>query len=251
MRIMILAAGEGKRLRPLTNTIPKCLVQLRGKPLLEHQLELYKRFEIDDIHLIGGYQADKLLKYDVNLHVNTEYNKTNMVKTLFTAHRHFKGDTDLIISYGDIVFEENVLLKLRDSSAAVSVVVDRNWLPYWYERMENPLNDAETLKLDDSGQIKELGQKPKSYDEIQGQYIGLIKIRADHVAKLYQYWKNMDKEELYDGQDFDNMYMTTFIQSLIDSCWDVQGVLINGGWAEIDTQDDLSVATKFWDPTRR
>jgi len=54
-----------------------------------------------------------------------------------------------------------------------------NWKRYWDLRFKDPLSDAETLIFDDKGYITELGKKPVSYDQIKGQYTGLIKVRAD------------------------------------------------------------------------
>ena len=111
--------------------------------------------------------------------------------------------------------------------------------------MADPLADAETLRLTDGNRVVELGKKPDSYADIQGQYTGLIKIRADHVAKLPVVWSAMDQNATYDGKDYNNMYMTSFIQHLIDSGWETRAAIIENGWAEVDCKDDLSVATDF------
>ena len=95
----------------------------------------------------------------------------------------------------------------------VALAVDREWRRYWAARMVNPLADAETMKITEENRIIELGKKPSNYDDIQGQYIGLIKIRADHVTQLPKTWRAMDKNSLYDEKDFENMYMTSFIPS--------------------------------------
>ena len=83
--------------------------------------------------------------------------------------------------------------------------------------MDNPLDDAETFKVKD-GKILELGKKPIGYDEIEGQYIGLIKIKK-YINKVIRYYESLDKSILYDGNNYDNMYMTTFIQMIIDNYW--------------------------------
>jgi choline kinase len=56
----------------------------------------------------------------------------------------------------------------------------------------------------------------------------------------------MNREAIYDGKDFENMYMTSFIQHLIDSGWEARAALINNGWAEVDCEADLGAATEFW-----
>jgi hypothetical protein len=104
--------------------------------------------------------------------------------------------------------------------------------------MVNPLEDAETLKLD-GDRIIEIGRKPTSYSDIQGQYIGLVKVSAEYVNDFISTWHAMDKNVKYDGKDFDNMYMTSFIQYLIDSGWDIRAAFIDSGWLEVDTVEDL------------
>ena len=101
------------------------------------------------------------------------------------------------------------------------------------------LADAETLCLSAEGRVRSLGQKARSLDEIQGQYIGLFKVRADRVPKLLEVYRSLDREERYDGEDFDGMYMTTFLQVLIDRGWAVQAAPIRNGWLELDSVDDL------------
>ena len=105
--------------------------------------------------------------------------------------------------------------------------------------MEDPLKDAETMKIGKDGNIIELGKKPTSYNDIEGQYIGLIKIKKEALQKIIQFYKSLDREVFYDGKNFNNMYMTSFIQLLIDKVMPVKPVFIEGGWLEIDTVEDL------------
>ena len=147
MTVIILAAGHGTRLRPLTNNKPKCLVELAGKPLLDHQLEVLCAAGVGDIHVVAGYRADKLDRPDFTRHINERYADTNMVSTLFVAESVMTGYSDLIISYGDIVYEPRVLSALCMVDAPISLVVDREWRRYWAARMDNPLSDAETINL--------------------------------------------------------------------------------------------------------
>lgn len=246
MKAIILAAGQGTRLRPLTDDKPKCLVELAGKPLLEHQLATLHAGGVDDIHVVGGYRTDQLQRPGITLHINERFAETNMVTTLFAAEAVMTGESDLIISYGDIVYEQRVLAALQAVDAPIALAVDREWRSYWAARMADPLSDAESLKLSDSDRVVELGKKPQSYDEIQGQYIGLIKIRADYVARLPQLWRSMDRDAIYDGKDYDNMFMTSFIQHLIHIGWEARAAFIDNGWAEVDCEYDLNVATEFW-----
>ena len=148
---------------------------------------------------------------------------------------------DLIVTYGDIIFEPKLLKKLINSKADISVVVDKAWLNLWNKRMENPLEDAETLKLSNNNHIIEIGKKTDNYKDIQGQYIGLFKIAGDKIEAFKKEWEIMDKNQIYDGQNLQNIYMTSFLQHLISKGWNIKAVNIENGWLEIDTVKDLMI----------
>ena len=242
MKMIIVAAGQGTRLRPLTNDKPKCMVEYKNKAIIDYILETANKCDVKDIALVNGYKKEVLKNHlnnkDIKFYTNEKYDKTNMVSTLFNAIKFM--DDDLIISYADIIYEKEILKKLINSKDDFSVVVDRKWKDLWSLRMENPLEDAETLKVKD-GKIIELGKKPNSYNEIEGQYIGLIKISKNILPKVIEFYNKLDNNKLYDGKDFDNMYMTSFIQMIIDNLTDVKPVYIDGGWLEIDSVEDLKI----------
>jgi len=240
MRVIILAAGQGTRLRPLTDSKPKCMVELNNKPLIKHQLDLFAKFNVMDINVIGGYLEEKIDFGGIRKFYNPLFDSTNMVSTLFCASELFDGKEDILISYGDIVYNDDVLIKIQQSNDKVNVVVDKNWRAYWEARMDDPLRDVETLKIDENGSIKELGKKPNSYEDIEGQYIGLIKIRSDVVKQVKDYYENLDKRDLYDGKDYENMYMTSFLQMIADNIMPLTPVYINSGWIEVDEPTDLN-----------
>jgi L-glutamine-phosphate cytidylyltransferase len=242
MRAIIVAAGQGTRLRPLTNYMPKCLVKLESKPLLEYQLSTFDKCGITDINIVGGHFADKLKIYPIRLFINKYYKTTNMVYSLFTAEEVITADQDLIISYGDIIFNKDALSKLMESDADISVVVDTDWKRYWSLRMEQPLQDAETLKLTHSKQITEIGFPASTYSDIDAQYIGLIKISANKIKPLLKIWHSLINDNNDAKFSPDTMYMTDFIQHLIRLNWEVRAVEISAGWAEIDNTCDLDFA---------
>jgi choline kinase len=240
MRVIILAAGQGTRLRPFTNDRPKCLVELQGRPLLHRQLEVLHSAGLTDIALVGGYRADCLEGHGVKVLHNPRFAETNMVSTLFCAQEWMVEGEDLLIAYGDIIYERSVLNSVLTTDAPLAIAIDREWRRFWAIRMDNPLADAETLKLDSNNCIIELGKKPKDYSEVQGQYMGLIKVRADQVSAFCDAWHNLDRTVTRDGKDFDNMYMTTFLQHLIDTGWIARAAFTDNGWLEVDTVDDLN-----------
>lgn len=245
MRVVVLAAGQGSRLRPLTDNKPKCMVELLGKSLLHYQIELLEKNSINDIVVVGGYLNENLDTKGHKLVINPRYAETNMVSTLFCADEFIDDGQDLLITYGDIVYDEEVLKAVLADNSPVAVVIDKNWKLLWSLRMDDPLSDAETLKLDQANKIKEIGRKPKSYSEIEGQYIGIIKIRADKVNEFKRMWNELDKNIILDGKNLDNIFMTSFLQYMIDKGIDINAIFIKNGWLEIDTVADLGAYEKF------
>lgn len=238
---IILAAGKGTRLMPLTKSKPKCMVELNHKPLLKHQIDVLINNGIKDINVIGGYLHETIDFKEITLHQNPEFAITNMVYTLFCARELFeKDDNDILISYGDIVFNETVCSKVINSDYDIAIAADLDWKKYWSARMENPLDDAETLKFDQSLNLTEVGLKPNSYDEIMAQYIGLIKISNSFKKSFLEIYDSLDKTISYEGKDFNNMYMTTFLNIITNEFKKIKIIPINNGWMEIDTESDLS-----------
>ncbi|SVD15129.1 uncharacterized protein METZ01_LOCUS367983, partial [marine metagenome] len=247
MKALILAAGQGIRMGSETEDKPKCMITYKGKPLINYTIETMRACGIEDIIIIDGYKSKVLQSYlsndKVRFITNEEFYKTNMVYTLFCAESEMNDD--LIISYGDIIYTKEVLQSLIQNNNDFAVTVDKNWRELWKLRMDDPLKDAETMKIDNSCNILELGKKPKSYEEINGQYIGLLKISNSFLKVIRNFYHNLDKSKYYDGKDYNNMYMTSFIQILINIGWKVQAVEIYNGWLELDTTNDLLLYEKL------
>jgi choline kinase len=241
MKLIILAAGEGTRLRPFTLERPKCMVEFNGKPIIDHILETSNEAGIKDIIVVCGYKEDVLKTHlknsDIKFVTNHKYDSTNMLSSLFCAEQEMNDD--VVISYADIIYTPGILKQLVSDNNDLSVVIDRDWEQLWLLRMEDPLADAETLKINRDGSIIELGKKPKNKAEIEGQYMGLIKIKKDALNKIRTFYHSLDRDVIYDGKTFDNMFMTSFIQLVIDKLMPVKPVFIKGGWIEIDSVQDL------------
>ncbi|OHD90771.1 MAG: hypothetical protein A2W83_06110, partial [Sulfuricurvum sp. RIFCSPLOWO2_12_43_5] len=213
----------------------------KGKSIITTILETMHNCGIEDIAIVGGYKIDVLKEYlkdqTIVFFENKEYEKTNMVSTFFCAEEWM--DDDLIISYADIMYTDSLLQKVLSEPSPISTSVDLEWLELWKCRMDNPLADAETMKLDDFGNIVELGKKPKSYDEIHGQYMGLIKIKKELIGEIVEFYATLSRDAMYDGKSFTQMYMTSFLQMIIDHIMPIKAVLVHGGWIEIDCVQDM------------
>lgn len=256
MKAIILAAGQGTRLRPYTDDRPKCMVAVNGKSILERQLDVMRACGIhdEDITIITGYRGDviqeRLRGTQINILVNSDYENTNMVCSLMCAGSILKEQKDVLISYGDIIYSEAVLQKILDSGYDASVVVDDGWFSYWSKRCENPLDDAETLLLDESGYLTEIGQKTNDLARVQSQYIGLLRFRGTGLeALLRTVGEAKRRTDSGEGlwrtkRTYQQMYMTDLLQGMIDEGTLLKAVHIERGWYEIDDCDDLKLVER-------
>jgi len=248
MYLIILAAGRGNRLRPLTDSRPKCMVEVGGRALLDWQLAVARKAGMRDIAIIRGYKKEAINRAGITYFENAAYDTTNMVDTLWYAESIF--DEGFIVSYGDIIYTPLVLEQLLKTDDAINVVVDKGWQSYWEQRFENVLNDAETLEVDVNGRIISIGQHPISLEQIRGQYIGLTAFRREGVDALRSVYQQAQRESaegrypLRGQRPLHKLYMTDILQGIIDSGFPVNQVAIQRGWLEIDSLNDLELAER-------
>ncbi len=238
----ILAAGRGTRLHPHTENRPKCLTVLGGQTLIDRQLATLRAAGIDDIVIVTGYRADMLALPGTRQVHNPRWADTNMVESLFCAEGEFYND--LLVCYGDIIYEPRVLVALLDSPHEISVVVDRDWRAYWEHRFADPLSDAESLRLDDNGRITDIGNKVSDLEEIQAQYIGLMRYRGKGIDALRSVRAGLGSvhRPWMDERPLRKAYMTDLLMGMILTGHEVHAVEIEGGWLEIDTREDYEKA---------
>lgn len=254
MKVIVLAAGQGTRLQPLTNSRPKCMVEINGKSIIQRQVDTLNACGIgeDDIYIVTGYREDSLKKYfkgnKIHFISNKHYESTNMVCSLICAKSIMEEETEIIVSYGDIVYSKDVMNRLLEAKDDISVIVDNAWYEYWSKRCNNPLDDAETLLMDSDKNLIEIGQKTTELSKIQSQYIGLMKYSKNGIAKVLNICNEAKRrsssgEQLWrTSRDYSKMYMTDMLQGLIDENYKVRAIEISRGWYEVDCIEDLNLA---------
>jgi len=125
MRAIILAAGAGTRLRPLTDDCPKCLVPIGGRSLIDYQLEALHSVGVDDVVLVVGCKSDQVRAHcgdRVRYIENADYLTTNSIYSLYLAAGEF--DTDAFLFNCDILFHRSVLRRMLDAAQPSVVAVD-------------------------------------------------------------------------------------------------------------------------------
>jgi choline kinase len=241
MKAVILAAGQGQRLRPMTDSVPKAMVRVGGTPIIQQALASLRAAGVTNVSAVGGWKIETLEPLGIPVHLNPRYDTTNMVASLMCARDWLPGD-DVLVVYGDILFHPRAIRALVAEQAPVAIGVNDEWRALWEARMADPLADAETLEVDARGNVTGIGKRPMSFAQVQGQYMGLIRISREAVPRVLAFYDRMDRSARYDGKDFDNMYMTSFLQAIADHLEPVKAVRVDGGWMEVDSLEDLELA---------
>ena len=235
MRGIILAAGRGVRMGKLTNGKPKCLIKYKGKRLLEHQIDCFRRSNINDIAIVTGYKREMLSRFKLKEFNNPKWEETNMVSSLLCANEYLEN-YHCIVSYSDILYSHNAIKMLMNLKHDIAITYDPNWLSMWSKRFEDPLVDAETFKIDKSTNlIFEIGKKPNKVSEIQGQYMGLIYIKPRGWIKLKKVVHTLEKSHVK------NLSMTELLQiGISNNLIFLYGCPYYEEWAEFDSITDLN-----------
>lgn len=253
VKALVLAAGVGRRLRPFTQELPKCLaVVLNGKTLLQQQLETLRACGVDEVAVVRGYQAKKINLKGLRYYENPDYARTNMLHSLFCAEPEL--DADLLISYSDIWYESPVVQRLLRCEKDIALGVDIDWKEYYLGRKEHPIEEAENVIFDSKGQVVKIGKIGAEPEEVHGEFIGMVKLTRRGCEILRRNFHRAKK--LYQGKpfqrarSFEQAYLTDLFQEMADLGVPIHCEIIGSGWKEIDTVEDLTNAVKVFDQKR-
>ncbi len=233
MKAVILAAGRGSRMGSLTVDRPKCLLPVRGRPLIEWQIEALSASGISEICIVTGYKRESLEGFGSVQIYNERWAETNMVTSLLSAS-DWLGKDPFIISYSDIFYSETAIDALTVSQGDIVITYDTKWLELWKKRFGDPLLDAETFKLNSDGSLKEIGNKPRDLKEIEGQFMGLLRFTKQGFEKVCQI---LDGLEPMESEKID---VTKLLQRVIsEGKIKVFGIPYSQEWGEVDSEKDL------------
>lgn len=233
MKAIILAAGRGSRMKDLTEGRPKCLVELRGKALLDWQLDALRAAGIAEIAIVTGYKRELLANRGLVEFHNARWSETNMVSSLACAQNWLQAGP-CIVTYSDIFYSPMAVQSLMSCEASLAVTYDPNWLELWTQRFGDPLLDAETFRLTPEHTLAEIGNKPTSANEVQGQYMGLLRFTSEGWAEVLRIRSGLTTEQC------DKMHMTGTLQKVIDARRiAIAAVPYAGEWGEVDSAEDL------------
>jgi phosphoenolpyruvate phosphomutase len=248
---IVLAATRGRGLEPITVDRPKVMLPIAGKPLLRWLVDGFKKHNINDITVVGGYHAEAIDTAGIKLAVNERYADTDELASLGCAVHSLESDT--IISYGDILFRSYVLRDLVDSKADFTVVVDSlgsapgdrtiRDLAYCSRGDDRGLFGTRVLlervtsKADPAAGPRDPAELPAPP---QGQWIGLLKVGVRGLARF-----KIVLERLRARPDFDRLDMPALLNELIADGAAVEVLYVHGHWRGVNDFDDLRRAVDF------
>jgi len=236
MKAVILAAGRGSRLGSLTKSKPKGMTKIFDITFLEWQHATLRSSGIDEIYVITGYMSKEIEEKGYKTIFNPYWHKANMISSLIVALKNIQPP--FLVSYSDIIYSNGIVNDLIKSDKELSVAYDENWLKLWKMRFDDPLLDAESFILDSKGNISEIGNKVRNIEDIQGQFMGLLKINIK-AKNLILTIINQDLSKFY------NYDTTRLLNELINNGFSVEAIANKDGWCEIDSPSDLKIAAKL------
>ena len=235
MRAVILAAGRGSRMGHLGDDRPKCFVELEGRKLIERQVAALRRGGVDEIGVVVGYRAEMIDFPGLSYFANERWAKTNMVMSLAAAAPWLRSGS-VIVSYADIFYCSELVRSLASAPGELVISYDRAWRRLWTRRFADPLSDAETFRIDTAGQLLEIGGKTTRIEDIQGQYMGLLKFTPTAWSAVEAMLGTLD------APTSDRLEMTGLLRRLLAGKMLPIGTLgTDGQWGEIDNSEDIAL----------
>ena len=247
MKVIILAAGMGSRLMPLTNDRPKCMVKLLDDTLIERQIKIFRSYDINDITIVTGYKNEVIDMPNVNYVNNPNYETTNMNESLFCALK--PSNSSVLVTYGDIVFEPKIVQQMLEITNDIRLAVRINWKEYYQNRTMHPLSEAENVLIENRRILEIRKNISKSLENQQiGEFLGITLLSPDQIKILLERYSDLKKNHVgvfHSSPSLSNAYLTDMLQEMINCAAIVKPVFVEGKWFEIDTPEDLKNAEKL------
>ena len=238
MKAIILSAGRGSRLLPLTETLPKCLLPVAGTSVLGYQLDVLARGGVEEVLVITGFMAQSVEKevgrrtgpMRVRTLFNPFYQVADNLASCWMA-REFMDDDFLLIN-GDTLFEDALLADVLGSPENnVQVTIDKK-----------PVYDSDDMKVTLEGtELRAIG-KTLLADQTHGESIGFLRFmgagRTQFASKL---------NEMMRTGDGVSAWFLKAIDAIAKTAGGVQTLSIEGRtWAELDTMDDYEIVKSLF-----
>ena len=229
MKALIVAAGKGTRLLPLTETIPKALIEIEGEPLISRSVRVLQSNNIEEITVVVGYKHQKIrdiLGNSVQYVINPDFSTTNNMASM-EAGMELIGNNPFIYLHADIWYEPSIISLALNQKGTLSFLVDKKVCGE--EEMKVRVVDGFITEADKSIPI----------EEAYGEWLGIAKFDPEG-ANIYR--KAIKQTLITEKQQYD----CSVISDLVLKGLCVQCVSIdNRKWIEIDFIEDLIEAKRI------
>ena len=249
MKAIIVAAGTGSRLGELAKDTPKSLLDVNGQSILERQISVFKKLGIFDITVIIGPHTEKFTFKNISFIQDKNYLEHDILSSLMLA-RSIMHD-DIIISYGDVIFDEQVLQSLINFKGSIGLGIDLNWEKNYDEKEQELRQTASTVEIKNNSISKIKGNSKSSDYKKQklGEFVGLMRLSKHGSAifiKRYEELISSHTGSFHEAPSISQAYFTDMLQELIDNDIEILPIPVQGKWCEIDTIEDLEKARKLF-----
>lgn len=233
MKALILAAGLGTRLAPITDTCPKCMVPVNGKPIIQKQIENLLENNISDITVVGGYLYNVLEKFIHELYPNIkiinsiDYENTNNMYSAFLG-KEYVGNDDFLMMNADVYYDSSVIKTLLDFNKPNAIVTD----------IGNYLEESMKV-IEKDGRLVEIAKTITKEDAL-GVSIDVYRFSKEggnaFFEKCRQYIE--DKKEK-------KKWSEVALNDILDEV-EFYACPLVGRWCEIDNHEDLKIAEELF-----
>ncbi|VVE24215.1 phosphoenolpyruvate mutase [Pandoraea capi] len=241
---IVLAASRGKNLESVTTDRPKVMLPVAGKPLLRWLVDGFKKQNVNDITVVGGYRADAIDTAGITLAINERHAETGELASLARVTNAFTQDT--VISYGDLLFRSYIVRDLVESDADFTVVVDSTAaanaanasvrdFAYCSAGDDRGLFGQQVLLEKISGNASDAGRAPN------GRWIGLLGVRGENGrAQLQRVFAALQTRA-----DFDQLGMPELINALAADGARIEVQYVHGHWRGVNDMEEFRRAADF------
>lgn len=242
MKAIILAAGRGSRMGEKTAELPKCMLELFGKPLLSHCILALEAagFARAEIGVVTGYRSEKIVEPGVRLFHNADWETTNMFCSL-TMAREWLQSEPCLVSYSDIYYHPDAVRALREDTHDLAITSYTGYWELWQSRFQNPLEDLETFRISE-GFLAEIGARPQTRAQVEGQYMGLLRF----TPKSWEAVERVIRQPL--PKPLEKLDMTTLLQQLLHAGEQIRVIPTDRLWLECDNQNDVETYARQFSP---
>ena len=243
-RAILLAASRGQKLGPLTEHRPKCMIDVRGEPLLQRLVRTLNRSGLRDVTVVRGYRKEAIALAGIETVDNDRYGETGEAASLACASDRLDGPC--VVSYGDILFRRHVLDGLLAAAGDIVTVVDaRRRAAAASDGSRAPDRSVDWVRcsrpftggyLDDERvTLEAIWSDAAGGDSAHGEFIGLSKMSTDGAALVRGVLDAMGKDGTLEGADLPDL-----LARLIAGGAAIDVLYVTGHWLDVDDAFDLA-----------